>query len=238
MTAEIAREMAPEGVLRVALNHGNVVLVQRGPDDAHPAGVSVELARALAAELGLEVRFVHFERAGDVSGSAGGDVWDLCFLAVDPLRAESIAFSPPYVAIEGCYLVQKRIAAASPAEVDAQGLKVGIVMGSAYALHLTRAKGGAELVTFETAGEAAAALEAGELDALAGVRQAMVRVAGRLPGVRLIDEPFMAIPQAAGVPAARRRAAEFVAGFVAARKADGSVARWLEASGQGGVRVP
>jgi polar amino acid transport system substrate-binding protein len=30
--------------------------------------------------------------------------WDLCFLAVDPVQAQGIQFTAPYVVIEGTYL--------------------------------------------------------------------------------------------------------------------------------------
>lgn len=236
--AELAAEAAPTGRLRVALNYGNAVLVKRGADADGATGVSVDLARALAERLGVAPTFIEFDRAGDVTASAGQDVWDLCFLAIDPLRAEQIAFSAPYVAIEGCYTVRADAPAASPTEVDAQRLKIGIVKGSAYALFLQRAASGAELVVFESAGEAVAALEAGDLDGIAGVRQAVERIAAGNPALRLIDEPFMAILQAVGVPAGRPRVAEAVAGFVAEMKANGFVAQALAASGHPTVRVP
>ena len=38
--------------------------------------------------------------------------WDICFLAVDPVRAAGIAFTAPYVVIEGTYIVPKDFQAA------------------------------------------------------------------------------------------------------------------------------
>ena len=91
---ELARQAAPKGRLRVALNHGNAVLVARDAGGA-ASGVSVDLARAFAERLGVEPEFLHFERAGDVWPVAADDVWDLCFLAIDPLRGESIFLPRP-----------------------------------------------------------------------------------------------------------------------------------------------
>jgi len=236
--AELKQEAAPKGRLRVALNFGNVVLAQRGSDPANPGGVSVALAQALAARLGLDHEFVLFDRAGDVSASATKDGWDICFLAIDPLRAKDITFSSPYVAIEGCYVVQDSTAARKVGDVDALRLRIGTVKGSAYTLYLEREAKGAELVAFETATEAEAALKAGKLDGLAGVRQAMVRVVRENPALRQIDEPFMVILQAMGVPTGRERVAEYVAAFVDEMKANGFVARALTESGHGDVRVP
>ncbi len=235
--AAIRREAAPKGVLRVALNHGNAVLVSR-VEDGTPGGVSVMVARAIAGALGVAPEFLHFDRAREVSDGAGADLWDLCFLAVDPKRAEEIAFSPPYVAIEGCYALDVAQTAGTPAEVEAQGLRIGLVRGSAYGLFLTREARGAELVSFETFEAARAAFEAGALDGISGIRQAMERVVRERPGTRLVEEPFMAILQAVGVPAGRPRFAAFVAEEVARLKRSGAVARALAESGQGGVRVP
>ena len=56
---------APKGRLRAALNHGNRVLVSRR-EDGTPQGITVDLASALAAALGVELDFVEYDRAVDV----------------------------------------------------------------------------------------------------------------------------------------------------------------------------
>lgn len=236
--AEAAAELAPTGRLRVALNHGNVVLVRRGPTDASPAGVTVDLARAISGRLGLGLDFLHFDRAADVSGSASAGVWDLCFLAVDPGRSTAIEFSDPYVAIEGAYLLPGDAEVRASADVDRLRLRVGAVRGSAYALHLERAARGLRLVTFECGQEAAQALAERRVDCLGGVRQAMDRLAAQLPGHRVLEEPFMSILQAVGVPRGRPQAAAFVRRFVGEAKASGFVSEALIRSGQTSVRVP
>src|ERR1044071_3652952 len=62
VTPEIVKSLAPSGKLRVALNHGNMVLVQGGNDS--PRGVTVDLARELAKRLSVPVEFNHFPGAG------------------------------------------------------------------------------------------------------------------------------------------------------------------------------
>ena len=56
-TPEVVRALAPTGTLRAALNLGNPVLVQRGPDGT-PSGTTVDLARELARRLGVPVAFL------------------------------------------------------------------------------------------------------------------------------------------------------------------------------------
>jgi polar amino acid transport system substrate-binding protein len=229
---KIRRDYAPGDRLRFALNHGNRVLI--GRDEAgRPEGISVDLARALAAELETEPAFVEFERATDVASSAADDVWDVCFLAVDPLRAGAIAFTHPYVRIEGCYLMRPN-AAQVTGDVARLGLRIGIVEGSAYALHLAREAGAEGLVSFKSFPEAAAALDSGEVDGIAGIRQAMEAEAATRPGSRVLAPPFMEIRQAMGVPAGRPLAHAHLSAFLAARAADGTVAAILERHGVSG----
>jgi polar amino acid transport system substrate-binding protein len=229
---DVLNDYAPGGRLRFALNHGNRVLI--GRDDAgQPEGISVDLARALAAELNAEPEFVEFERATDVASSASEDVWDVCFLAVDPSRAATIAFTHPYVRIEGCYLAQSESAQVTD-DVARLGLRIGIVEGSAYALHLARSPGSEGLVPFASFAEVTAALDGREVDGIAGIRQAMEAEAATRPGTRVLEPPFMEIRQAMGVPAGRPLAHAHLSAFLAARAADGTVAAILERHGVSG----
>ncbi|MCV9947431.1 transporter substrate-binding domain-containing protein [Rhizobium sp. BT-175] len=234
----IRREIAPSGTLVCALNHGNVVLVRRGPTDETPTGVSVDLARALAESLSLPIRFRHYDKAGDVSASAGTGEWDVCFLAVDPQRAERIAYSEPYVQIEGAFLTRRPAGVLGLKDVERVRLKIGAVRGSAYELFLSRHGGAGELIRFDSFPEAVAALTAGELDGLAGVRQAMSIVARDKPDFAVMQEPFMAIPQAVGISADRPAAAAFTRTFVKEQKASGFVRLSLVLNGHADVVVP
>src|SRR5712691_7687734 len=103
--ADVVKELAPTGTLRAALNSGNTVLAQRDPAGGAPRGVSADLARELAKRLGVPINFVAFDAAGKVFEAAQRGEWDIAFLAVDPARATDIDFTPPYVVIEGAYMV-------------------------------------------------------------------------------------------------------------------------------------
>ncbi|TXN43181.1 ABC transporter substrate-binding protein, partial [Methylobacterium sp. WL7] len=223
-------DLAPTGTLRAAINLGNPVLARSGADG--PAGVSVDLARALAQRLGVPVTFVTFPGAGAVSASARSGTWDICFLAIDPQRAEGIAFTAPYVLIAGSYLVP----AASPIRtleaVDRDGVRVSVGRGSAYDLFLTRALRHATLVRAPTSAEAVTAFARDGLDVAAGVHQPLAAYAAAHKEVRLLPGHFMDIPQAMGLPVGRDAGAAFLAGFLAQAKAHGFVARSLEANGQ------
>ena len=222
---------APE--LRAAINLGNRVLATRDGNGA-PQGISVGLAQALGREFGRDVSLLPFERAVDVAESAGSDLWDICFLAVDPERGKTISFTDPYVRIAGCYLVTGAAGAVSSEDVVARQLRIGVVEGSAYTLHLSRQAGATHLVLMPDIHAALAAFDAGEVDGIAGIEQAM-RAEERLrPGSLVLMPPFMEIRQAMGVPAGRSDLfAEVRAGL--ARIADtGGLRAILESHGVAG----
>jgi polar amino acid transport system substrate-binding protein len=207
-------EYAPNGVLRVALNHGNRVLVGRdGVGNAR--GITVDLAHALAQVLDLPLAFVENERAVDVAASATHGTWDICFLAVDPTRAEVIDFTHPYVRIEGSYLLGAGHVIADAGSLVTSGLPVATVEGSAYSLHLARQSGAEALVVVPDLSAALAALDAGEVAAIAGIRQPLQHEADKRPGTRVLEPPFMEIRQAMGMPSGRRDAMAHLSGFLA-----------------------
>ena len=90
---EAVKELAPTGTLRAAINYGNGVLAQKGPDG--PQGVSAELSRELAKRLGVKLEFVTFEAAGKAFEAAKANAVDVLFVAIEPVRAADVDFSPP-----------------------------------------------------------------------------------------------------------------------------------------------
>lgn len=231
---DVVKELAPDGTLHAAINYGNPVLAQRPPSGDAPRGVSADLARELGRQLGVPVKFVIYTQAGQVTEALKADprAWDVAFLAIDPVRSQGIVFGPPYVVIEGAYVVATDSALKAVEEVDRAGRKVAVTTGSAYDLYLTRALKQAELVRFKDWAGTTAAFEQQHLDVLAGVKQPLVSYVAEHPNARLLPGRFMAIEQAMGTPQGRSAGAAFLRSFVEQMKASGFVARALDASGQ------
>lgn len=226
---QVLQQLAPDGVLRAAINLGNPVLAQRGAD-GEPQGVSVALARALAEELGASLELITFEAAGKVFAALAEDVWRVAFLAIEPVREQQIAFSAPYVAIKGTYLVAADSALTQVAQLDAPGKRIAVGQGAAYDLYLSRTVQHAELVRAPTSAAAVDWFIEQGLDAAAGVRNFLqTRVSAHW---RLLDDDFMTIHQAMAVPVAHAAAAAFVKSFVERQKVKGGVKRGLLDSGQ------
>ena len=106
ISAAVLDDLAPQGVLRAAINLGNPVLAQAGPG-GKPQGASVELAAALARELDVALELVTYDAAGKVFADTTAAP-EPAFMAIEPVRAAQIAFSEPYVIIEGTYGGKRR----------------------------------------------------------------------------------------------------------------------------------
>ena len=229
---DAARMLAPSGTLRAAINFGNPVLAQRDRTTGEPRGVSAALARELGQRLGVPVRFVPYEEAGQVAAAAVQDAWDVAFLAVDPVRGATIEFTAPYVLIEGSYVVPPDSKLGSIDAVDQPGVRICVAANSAYDLFLTRALHHAELIRFASGGEAEAAFLHGGFDALAGVKQPLAALVRTHPELRLLPGRFMAIQQAMAVPKSRAVGTPYLRGFVEEMKTSGFVRAALDATDQ------
>jgi len=228
----VVKELAPNGKLRAAINFGNIVLAQKDPAGREPRGVSAELARELAKRLSVPIEYVTFDAAGKVFDALKRGVWDIAFLAVEPVRAAEIDFTAPYVLIEGTYMVPKDSALQAIEDVDRAGVRIAVATGSAYDLYLTRTIKSATLVRAPTGPAALDMFVRDKLEAAGGVKQPLVEFAAANPGVRVMDGRFMAIQQAMGMPKGRPRAHDYLKGFVEEMKASGFVADALKRSNQ------
>ena len=228
VTPEIVTDLTLDGVLRSALNLGNPVLVQGTP--AAPTGVTVDIAHEIAARLGVQVEFRCFGAARESFEATVAGQADICFLAIEPARAAQIAFTAPYVLIEGVYAVPRESPLTTVAEVDSEGVRIGVKDGSAYDLFLTRTLKHAAIVRGREGTEAFAS---GNLEAAAGVREPMTEFVAAHQEYRLIEGRFMEIPQAVGtVKTKRQETTRFLRDLIEELKTSGFVAEALRRSGQ------
>ncbi|MER5876513.1 transporter substrate-binding domain-containing protein [Streptomyces sp. NPDC001910] len=228
-TASVVEDLAPAGALRASINLGNPVLAQGTP--AEPRGVTVDIAREIGRRLGVPVELLCFDAARRSFEAMASGAADICFLAVEPAREAEVAFTAPYVVIEGVYAVPVDSTLTSVAEVDRPGVRIGVKHGSAYDLFLTRTLQRATVVRGD---EGVDVFRAQGLEAAAGIRQPLTGfVAANAGEVRLIEERFMEIRQAVGT--SRRHApatVRFLHDVVEELKADGFVTDALRRSHQ------
>lgn len=237
MDKNILRDLAPTGRLRVSINLGNSVLAQNDPITGAPKGISVALAQRLGADLNLPVDLITFNAAGKVFELLVRQELDIVFLAIDPLRAEEIEFTPPYALIEGNFVVSATSAFRSIADIDRPDMRVAVARNSAYDLFLSRTLKSATLVRPPTGQEALDMFVAEGLEAAAGVKQPIVAFMKTHPDLRVIEPPFMEIRQAMGMPKGRAAGAAYLRTFIEAMTASGFVADVLRRNGQDDVVV-
>jgi polar amino acid transport system substrate-binding protein len=232
----VVADLAPTGVLRASINLGNPVLAQGTSDE--PTGVTVDLAREIAARLGVPASFICFDAARKSLAALVAGAADIAFLAIEPAREAEVSFTAPYVIIEGVYAVPGGSPITTAAEVDRPGVRVGVNEGSAYDLFLSRTLTHAQAVRgangFDVFREQG-------LEAVAGIRQPLSRRVASRPelGLRLVEPRFMEIRQAVATTKNRTDAAiTFLREFVETVKANGFVADALARSGQDATVAP
>jgi polar amino acid transport system substrate-binding protein len=224
----VMKDLAPTGKLRASVNLGNPVLAYRDPKTGETTGVSVDLSRELATRLGVPLELVVYETAGKVvEGNKKGE-WDVGYVAIDPARATEIEFSPPYVVIEGAYLVRESSPIRRNADVDAKGVRIAVGLGSAYDLYLTRNIRDAQIVRAKSSPVVVDYFLAEKLEVAAGVKQQLEADAKRVPGLRILEGRFMVINQAIGVPIGREAGKRYVYAFVEEMKMSGFVQQSLD----------
>ena len=237
LSASIVQSFTPTGRLRASINLGNPILA--GRDAAgEPVGVSIDLAREFARRLGVPLDLVVFDTAGKSVDAVAAEQADIGFFAIDPKRGEHIRFTPPYVLIEGCYMVRADSPLQSNEDVDRAGTRVVVGRGSAYDLFLSRELKGAQIVHAASSPTVVPHFLDSGAEVAAGVKQQLQADATRIGGMRLLPGRFMVIRQAMGCPKSRGEpAAAALSAFVEEMKASGFVAQALARHGVEGASV-
>src|SRR5215470_5291840 len=230
--------LAPTGKLRAALIVSNPILVTPRSDGSL-GGVSVAVAEAFAAHLGVPIEFKPYENPARYNQSLATDDWDVGLAARDPARADHLAFSAAFMEVDNGYVARPGAAPANAEEVDRAGVKIAVAQGSAPHNVLSRLIKNAEIVPvpggFEPAREALATAKA---DVYGENLHLAHRIADALPGARVLPGRFNVVQMAIGV---RKRAASAlltIDEFVSRIRSDGTVQKAITEAGLRGVRVP
>jgi len=220
------KELTPTGKLRVGVNLGNFLLVQRNPDGT-VRGIVPDLAQELAKRLGVAAELRQYEKVGEVADGAKKGEWDVAFIGAEPQRAADIDFTAPYVEIEATYLVPAGSKIGSIAEVDRKGVRIAVAGRSAYHLWLERNIKQAELVVGDSIDHSERRFLEEKLDVLAGLRPRLLQDLDKMPGARILEGRFTAVQQAIGTPKGRLAGAEYLRKFAEDVKASGLVAELI-----------
>ncbi len=231
--AGVSKQLAPTGALRAAINYNNPLLARRDAATGELGGLAVDLSQELAGRVGVRLELIPYDAAGKITASAAEDIWDIAFLAIDPIRGQNIDFTAAYIELEGTYMVPAVSSLHRIEDVDHEGVRIAVTGGSAYDLFLSRELRHAQIVRATDTPKSMELMLEQKLDAVAAVRTALVAEARQVPGMHVLNGHFMTIPQAAGVPKGRPVAARYVSAFIEEMKASGFVAGALKKYGHG-----
>eukprot|EP00930_Biecheleria_cincta_P023343 TRINITY_DN16883_c0_g1_i3.p1 TRINITY_DN16883_c0_g1~~TRINITY_DN16883_c0_g1_i3.p1 ORF type:complete len:588 (-),score=138.21 TRINITY_DN16883_c0_g1_i3:509-2233(-) len=233
--ASLAKLVAPTGVLRAGINLANFLLVSGKDSDGQPSGVAPDLAAEVARRLGVSLELVGFKSPQELGDAVDAGAWDIGLIGAEPQRAEKIAFTAPYVDIPVTYLVPPGSSLKSVAEVDAAGVCIASVAGSAFGLWLEKNIKLASVQQAKTMDEAFQLLASGKVQALAGLRQRLLTDAKQLPGAGILEGNFMTVQQAIGTPRSRDpEVSKFLGTTVEELKSSGFVASLISKHGVSG----
>lgn len=202
-------------------------------EQGRPAGVSVDLARALAAHLGRELVIENIPFDGLIPALRTGRI-DLVIssMTATPQRAEAIAFSEPYARVGLCLLAGRGSSVRGLADADAPGRVIAVKQGTTGHLHATRNFRHARLLVLDKESSAVLEVAQGKADAFIYDQLSAWQNARRHPDTtRAILEPFQTEEWAVGLRQGDDALREQVNGFLRAFRAEGGFDRlgdrWL-----------
>jgi polar amino acid transport system substrate-binding protein len=158
-------------------------------DKLQPAGVDVEVARKLAADLGVELEIVSSTGASRVPNLQTNKA-DLIIstLSITPERAKVIDFSVPYMPIQTIVFAPKGMAIKSME--DLAGKRVATSRGTGMDTQLTREAKGANIVRYEDDATLMTAAITGQADIIGGTGAHLATVMEKSPG-RQMERKFV-----------------------------------------------
>jgi polar amino acid transport system substrate-binding protein len=200
-------------------------------------GVAVDVARALATRMGIELAVIEYPSPPNVLEGLKTGAWDVGFLAIDPSRAAVVDFSSPYLQIDATYLVREGSSIRMSADADQPGIRIAVTRKSVEQIVLKRSLKQAQLQEVDTIPAGFELLRAGNADALAAPRPALLQFSGRLPGSRVLEDRFHAAFGSIAVPKGQIGRLSYVDEFVEEAKASRLVHQAIEHAGVRGVQV-
>lgn len=192
-----------------------------------PTGVSVEIAKALAANLGKQLRIENIPFAGLIPALKTGKI-DLIISSMTHTeeRAQSIAFSDPYLTTGLCALVSKNLPLVSIDELDQEGIRIAVKQGTTGHLYANDRIRNAQVLLFEK--ETAATLEVAQGKADAFIYDQMSTYMNwkkHSATTRPLLTPFTSESWAIGLKQGNEELRREVNRFIADYKADGGFDR-------------
>jgi polar amino acid transport system substrate-binding protein len=207
-------QLAPNGILSASVYLGNFLLVTGHSPSGEPTGIAPDICRAIAERLGVELQLRGCKTQEEVVDSAASGQCGVALVGADPARAKLVTFTPAYVELEATYLVPANSSIMGIAQVDQPGIRIASFFKSAYDLWLQRNLKHATLVHADSVLASNELFVREKLDALAGLKTALVSASLNIPGSRILDGQFTGIQQAIATKNSNHESIEFLSACV------------------------
>ena len=209
----------------------------KNPATGELQGVGIEIARALAARLGVELLLVELSGPAETVECLKSGACDVAYLGITADRTAELDFSPPYLQGDFTYLVPPGSSVRQIADADKPGVRIAIVRNHRMDFALRGQLRHAERVYVETPDAAFELLRTGHVTVLAGIRPGLLKHSTELPGSRVLEDCYGTNVLAMAVPKGRAEWFGYVSAFVAESKASGLVHQALGHAGMRGIQV-
>ncbi len=199
--------------------------------------VAVEIARELAARLGVEAVFVENPTPPKAVECLKTGTCDIAFLGIEASRATEIDFSPPIIQFDYTCLVPAGSSIRSFSDADRPDVRIAVVRNHASTFTLSRILKHAAAIGSELPDAAFDLLRTGKVEAFALPREQLRDYSAKLPGSRVLDDSYGVNRVAIAVSKGRAGWLAAISQFIAAMKASGLVQRAIERGGLRGFEV-
>ena len=200
-------------------------------------GPFLEVARALAARLGVEAVPVEYPTPPKVVECLRAGTCDVGFTGIDRAEKEGLGHSSPFMQLEFTYLVPAGSSIRSVGDVDRAGVRIAAVNSHLSTVALVGVVKHATLVYAETPDPTFDLLRTGKADAMASIRSALLEYSPRLPGSRVLEDYYGVNRVTMAVAKSQTGRVSYITEFIEEAKASGLVQRAIERDGSGGYQA-
>ena len=202
-----------------------------------PGAVFMDVARSLAARIGVDVLLMGYQVPHEVVECLKTGACDVALMGAQRSRAVEVDFSPPIVHLDYTCLVPAGSEIRTVAGADRPGIRIAVVRNHASTLALGRMLEHAEQIAVEVPDVAFDLLRSGRADVFASVRPALMEYSARLTGSRVLEDRYGFNPVVMAVAKDQAGRLAFISEFIEEAKASGLVQRAIERTGVNGVHV-
>jgi polar amino acid transport system substrate-binding protein len=232
---QIKNTLAPTGVLRVGVYLGSPTSLVRVGPRGESFGIALELGKALGEQLGVPVQIVEFQRVAEVIAAIKDEKVDMTFTNATAARAKEIDFTAPMVQLELGVLVSSNSSIRSFADVDKQGVRLGVSQGSSSQSVLGQRLKQTTLVPVPSLEVAASKLQSKELDAFATNKGILFELNEKLSGFQVLQDRWGLENLAIAIPKGRQDALAFLNVFAQKVRESGQLDLMIKRAGLRGM---